>query len=386
MIKKLKSVEISLPYGDPKILSNWSDCGEASINAFYTRRFNKITMCAGIFNTMQSEGTIYKIMAHEFAHSIDPSGMCEDNYKQTGTRKIIETMYNAKGNTFDDCTKWKKIINENFSCPKKIEEPGSPLKDFTNCLVDRSRLKPFKTESVREVASRQADGLMSSWASNHDFIRLTTPMIKKGTEEEPNEFYLRPDILNLNDNKFYKLDYNSTYIPTAEIFVQTLKCPVKENICPKDKPEHTPEETPEGQKFKDALDNTRDIIQGTLERMYSQCGIEEPSLAEDRLSKTSSENFADWLANKAMIQNLSQMDSLKDKRKFAQETGALCCDAPGTLDSAPPEFRKIEKTFSFAVHGDNRIRRLSVLTPEISDLIQCQSNESLQKGFGSCKL
>jgi len=41
---------------------------------------------------------------------------------------------------------------------------------------------------------------------------------------------------------------------------------------------------------------------------------------------------------------------------------------------------RIEKKWSFESHPDNNIRRLSFITPEIAELLDCQMDEKLKVG------
>ncbi len=66
---------------------------------------------------------------------------------------------------------------------------------------------------------------------------------------------------------------------------------------------------------------------------------------------------------------------------MASQMGAIFCDS----FSNDPELMKIEKSFSFQQHGNNRVRRMSFFNEELAKQADCVRDEEVKEGYGSCE-
>jgi len=138
--------------------------------------------------------------------------------------------------------------------------------------------------------------------------------------------------------------------------------------------------------FQDAILSAQSAQEALLVEKFRHCGRECRELLKEELSRDRNENFADWISIQAFPRYLSRETSLEKRRELAGLASSLFCTEPGYIktSNADHDFDVIEKTFSQLPHPEYRVRRLSVFSPKVAELVNCRMDDELKKGFGSC--
>ncbi len=383
---KLKSVELSLPYSDPRILSDWETCSEIGINAFYLRSANKFTICAGSLNVIESTASLYRTIAHELSHSIDPQTLALDEYEKSEARKVSKKLYQKE----IDCEEWHSIKEDEYSSLEEILKPVWETDHLRTCLT-RKEINPYQTSEIRRIAQSLAKKRVSHWADNNEFTYFISPTKTVDYYRIKNDFYRKPQSFGIEHNKtrgtFFKTGLErKSFVPVIEVFNQELNCyQDKEgkliNFF------HSTNEQQRLKIFDEAIAETVRVSQSILERLISYTGPEERTLQPYGLAKQSGENFADWLAFKAIELKLKRIINIEERRSFLVESNANYCDNPGPLKEFA-NYTVVEKDYGLEPHGANKARRLSIFTKNIRALAQCDADEnsSTVNQFGDCEL
>lgn len=376
MKTKVGSVQLTLPYEDSHLLGADLSCGSTEVNAYYAPDYNKFTVCAGLFNSAQSTAILSMVISHELAHSVDGERITSEEFQRDPLANALRSMRNNRGE-IKSCKDWNLYLkNKVFDVPEKGLRP-SPLEEFNSCLIQKNDLKEFTNENLKIGIDYLSKTYISDYAHEHVFSKLATPTINKKGKEIPNEFYLRPDLNNNPENG--GKDYVSSP-PFDYFFVYSYLCD-GENDTPRDIASMKKEDR--NQLYKESLDKMKVFGSTFFETLFSYCGNECSELTQFELSRPSGENFADWIASRAVPYTMGGM-SVEEKLRFGEQMGALLCDKPEEMFD--PDFMIEEKKASLEQHADKRIRRWSLFSPQIADLVNCQLDEATEKGFGQCKL
>lgn len=174
---KVDSVNLTLPYSDPRLISTPGSCGTTEKNALYSPVFNLFTVCAGLFNTLQSESNLYFVIAHELSHSIDPESIVFDEYKKsTLGQAVIKLRYSSKSPF--SCHEWKQLREKTFTIKEEVLEPLHPYSRLNDCLTPLSEsLRPFNSENLHPITRRQSAAIINKYANSNSFSLLTQRQI-----------------------------------------------------------------------------------------------------------------------------------------------------------------------------------------------------------------
>jgi hypothetical protein len=381
--QKLGSVTLSLPFQDPRISGASSDCNKTELNAFYSNTFGNFTVCAGLFNTLQSDSALYHVIAHELSHSIDSEMLSNDDFTESEVGQIQKKFVGASGPVFS-CDQWDQLAHSTLNPKLAISEPKSYLyQKLTDCFFPNKKLKPFNDENVRPFAAHEADETIGGMVDSKMIEALTHPTILKKGVTVPNEFYLRPD--RLQASRRGDIFPPKTAGPVApQIFVQSLSCQ-REVVDGKNIGYEQASEEMKGRMLKRAVDQTADVYQAMDQAEYSTCGQECGGLAKLGVSRPSGEHFADWLATRAFPRFLKRIQSLDSRRKAAVAGTAFFCDVPGPW-SGSPWMEKILKEYSQEPHPSSRSRRMSLFSAPVAEAVACERDEDVATGDSSCEL
>lgn len=382
MEKKLKSVKLSLPYEDPRILGSTDKCGTHEENAYYTANFNTFTVCAGYFNAYQVDGHLYRAISHEISHSIDPQRLALDTYEESRYANFLRKLYKTGGQI--NCKEWRSKTKKIWTLPTSIFKLPASIEKLSSCLVDRSRLEKLEVAKLksptRAFTSRRLDG----YASPHWFVKLAQPkMIHEGQEIE-NQYYLDSKLLAAASNKYFEEDYYEKrgYLHIGSLFVQNLRCEAEEKGLKLEakKPVEIPAEI-----FEKALADTQGLYSYYQARVFSYAGKNSEYLQYYDLARPAGEAWSDWLAVRAMKYFLERVKTKEEKRLFALSTQAVFCRSD-SLDILAKEKTKAERVYSKAVHPLSRIRRLRFFSPIIAEQAGCKMDEEVAKLTKECKM
>lgn len=383
MLEKVKSVKLMLPYADPKKLAANASCGSTQMNAFYSPSHHAFTVCAGYFNSFQSESALYGTIAHEIAHAVDPLSNAEHQCRtESPVFQSLNRLVGASGPGMP-CNEWEPIAAQ-VKASSIPETPRSfdSLQSLYDCLQPKKHLEAYSAEAVRKIAKRNARVELNSYASAHSLLTLAQPTVTKEGKETPNEFFMRPDRLqaSYNGNTFHKSRNEDADV--LEIFTQSLSC-AKVEV---DGKTISYQEAPLAHRakiFDNAMAETLALLEASKREWYSYCGQNCSEMSVERLSVDSSENFADWMSNKALNRQLGRIKDLRDRREATALATVDLCERPGPKNDAP-DLAASEKKYSLESHPDTRVRRISVFDKKNAEINQCEINQKDQ-GFGLCE-
>jgi|GEM_PF-3350281 len=382
-LAKLKSIKLSLPFPDPRNISAPSTCTSTEQNAFYFPNANLFTVCAGMFNTFQSEPNLYSVIAHELSHAIDPEVFIQDDYKQSPIGQVIEKLSSSKKPPFS-CDEWQQLRDGTLAPIKEIIEPLNPYTKLTDCLAPPLEpLRPFNSKNINPISKRYAATAINQYANANIFSLLVQAKTTNIDKVSDNEFYMRPDRAQalmtgglINPQKNYL-----SAIPAT--FTQSLTCQQAEQDGKKVDFEHATGKIRQDM-FEKAIFESREIQQIVYESIFSRCGKECAGLVGEDLSRNAQENFADWMASQALPHYLKREKSLEKRRELLSIATLSHCNENPNAKMIDTDLNEIEKKFSFDRHPDNRIRRLSFFTPEVAKTVGCEIDNEIKRGFGEC--
>lgn len=384
LLAQMTSVKVTLPYLDPDRIGAKSDCASTTINAFYSRRHNAFTVCAGYFNTFQSDSALYFTVAHELAHAIDPQGSAQREFARSSwLANALKPLIGARGPEIP-CSQWEEIVEKaKAAAPPTQARSLDAMQPLYDCLKPKGDLAPFSADSLKSAADRTAKKAVSGYASENAFTQLAQATLTKDGESLENEFYMRPDRLLASDrgNIFVALKQRDAEI--AEIFTQSLACAELPVGGEKVRYENAKRED-RARIFDLAVREAKTVIGARLLDWYSYCGRNCSALVEDNLAVQADENFADWLANRAFSSFLARKKNLRERREASGLATVGLCEEPGPKKDAP-DLAATEKEHSLAPHPDTRLRRLAIYDLQNAALVECQNREHA-KGDKPCDL
>lgn len=384
MRTKLKSVVLALPYDDARISAASADCSTTEQNAFYAQSYNNFSVCAGLFNSIQSDSGLYLVIAHELSHALDPPTIADDDYKKTDAAKTVSRLVTATGPAFS-CQEWEKLTKSTLDPMPPIREPKSyPYSRLTDCLAGGRKLDEFSDSSVRTIAKLRSAQKMKVMAEVDAFAKLSEAEKPVGGKKVANPFYMRPDRVyaDINDN-FFPTQHGSSIEYSA--FVQSLSC----QRVHRENADIGYEQASAQEKAKmmdQAVQQTKDVYQAVLQNEFSVCGREcdDKDLRALGVSRNLGEHFADWLAVRAFPRFLSRQGDLRNKQQAAEIGMAFYCE-----DSSPKEHsdwvEKVQKKYSLEPHPMRDDRRMSLFTNHVAEAIGCTRDEKVTEGDAKCE-
>lgn len=386
MLEKVGSVKLSLPYTHPNKLYSRESCGTTETNAFYSRDFHTFSICAGYFNTLQSETALYGIIAHEISHAIDSVGMNDAEYqKESKFMPLVKKLAGAKGQIYS-CDEWQNTLKQAEKI-KAVSKPqfSTELQSLYDCLQPKEHLKDYTANAVEDAAMNRSRFVLSQYAQAHSFLRIAQPTETKDGEVKVNEFYMRPDRVwsTFNDNVL-DTDNMKREPHILEFFTQNLSCVSMTLENGKETNYKDSDISNRSKLFEKAIEQTLMVINAIRLDKYRYCGRNCKELASQGLALESGEDFSDWLTYKALNRSLKRKTLLRERREGAAVSTVDLCDQPGVKNDAP-DLAFSEKKSSLTSHPDNRIRRISVFNKKNAEVIKCDINEKHQ-GFGLCDL
>lgn len=382
ILKKVSTIQLSLPYSDHAKLGANESCGSSETNAFYEPTFHKFTVCAGLFNSFRSESSLYMVIAHEISHSFDSNASADDELdSKSALSSSLKKLAGAKGAVYS-CSDWSKVVSAAATVAVPPTPPKfDPLQPLYDCLKPKINLLPYDPDTFSALAASQAKREISRYASANSFLKLAQPTLTKKGQIVANEFFMRPDRLAASDNdkSFATAPFRDAN--TMEIFTQALSCAtVTDGASTFDY--KTAPEADRPKVFTAALTQTQAIVEASNKDSYSYCGRNCDALQAYQQSANSGEDFADWMAFRALGNFIKRKPDLSSRREAMTESMALFCREPGVVNDAP-SLALAEKGFSLEEHPDDRARRISSFNPINAALAHCTMKTD-DPGSGKC--
>lgn len=382
MLNKIDTVRLVLPIEDPRVAGVSEECSTTLKNAYYYSSKNIFVICSGYFNAFQVDGHLYRVIAHEISHSIDPQQLAMDEYKTTKMANLLGLVYSTNGQI--DCQEWKTRAESIFISPESFYQLPNQVKQINKCLVDNKDLNELTMQALDTPTSLYTSKKMDSYAGAKYFTKLSQATIYKKGKLVPNQYYLNPQLLEAKRNNYIKEDYFSKgYFHLGAVFVQNMNCELflydekqsAENIRPLN---FIPTEV-----FQKAIVKTEDMFKVYRKTLFSFVGRHDRYLQHHNLAQPADEFWADWMASHAMKLKIKRITDELDKRIFVLSTQAKFCRKDG-LERLSGNYMEIEKIFSKEVHPLYRNRRLSYFLPEFADAFKCKAGNEIQKLVNSC--
>lgn len=381
-LKILNDVQLSLPYNDGERLVSDPACGSSMHNAFYHPSYRKFTVCAGFFNAIQSEMGLYGVVAHEIAHSVDPVSYGHEMCWHGPTMQRLSRLKQQTAAPYS-CAEWSRTTAELMRSRESVQLPSlDPLDKVSACLSPKDGLKEFTAANVVPVIQTFVRSNISSHATHRSFLKLTTSVDYKDGKQIQNELHRRPDLLEAANNGNRQIKATNRYPSTTEIFNQALECA----RITKDGREIGINDASQEERnlvLTKAIEQTRDISQVAHNNMASYCGNNCGFLTNHGLSTNPQENFADWLAGRALSRAAARKTDLGERRMSLAFAMVDFCDKPNILTDAQ-DLAVAEKKFSLAPHNDQRVRRLAIFNRKNSELARCEITDD-ERGYGKCE-
>lgn len=159
---------------------------------------------------------------------------------------------------------------------------------------------------------------------------------------------MRPDRLqaSYNGNTFHKSRDEDADV--LEIFTQSLSC-AKVEVDGKTIRYQEAPLAHRAKIFDNAMAETLALLEARKREWYSYCGQNCSAMSVERLSVDSSENFADWMSNKALNRQLGRIKDLRDRREATALATVDLSERPGPKNDAP-DLAASEKKYSLENH------------------------------------
>lgn len=383
MMDKLSTVKLSLPTVNPAKGASRSSCNSTEVNANYLGSHNRVTVCAGFFNTHQSESALYYILAHELGHAVDSGSQCEDQHEREGKiAQKLKPLIGANGKGYS-CDEWAKALAEME--PKEIPNlrAKDPFDKLDGCMVSRDRLIPWDQEKLIDAAQKRANALVTGYADDGDFLKLSEPSYLKEGKKVENPFYLNPTFLTAHYRGSLKSERVTDYPTASDIFTQSLRCSFHQEGEKKKFYEEIADKETRARLVEESIGATLYVLSKNSGEYFSHCGQSCDALVKERLAASSGEQFADWFATKAFKRHLARVKSPRLRREASAASVSLFCNPP-SLETQFPDTVLVERKYSYKVHPDDRSRRHFVYSPENSKLLGCEASD-IAKRFSVCE-
>lgn len=369
IIERVSKIELRFPDEDPRKLNNANGCGSTFRNAFYMFSRNAFTVCAGWFNAVQDDAALTFMIAHEISHAFDPQSVAVNRFMSTEIGKVFSKMCGASQPVYT-CEEWDKIRKNVFVKQPNFSLSPASFQKLTQCLKSEKELKPFQISEVTKINEENMRRDLHQFALTNEFTLLASPLEFKDGKYKDNDFFMRPDRWRVKGTDQECMDNVN-----VELMHQIMKCAQYNEKDLKTR----------AQKFEESIKDLEQIKNIAVERWISFCGKDCADLVVSKFSRVVHEEFADWMAKKILAVFLEREKSIEIRRQALGTAGVWLCDFPGPFWGAS-DLTEREKKWSFESHPDDKIRRLSMITPKIAQLLNCRLGSDWPQSNNTCEL
>ena len=350
--QRIRDVKLVLPGSTPEI-SDY-ECSSTTINAYYYRYLNVITVCAGDFNSED----ILQTLAHEMAHALD---ITRSMYLFKMQSQLVKHQQRFRHQICTekkvDCADWK-AFKENI--PKYLNEFDKfkpDLKSFNQCLKRRATTKTASSSDYQRIAQSTAVSSFSSLAGADYFLRIIKDKLPlKNGRMVKNPYYLNPCAYYLwtKEEEPPEDEINSLVYFTAE---------------------YSCGEASASERFRSSLETSKKFAEMVITKSLALAGefSSHDRLMNEGFSSSPAERFADVMGSYAMADYLNQTPSIEDRRGKYLASISWLCEEP-SLRTQFPEESSVENDFNEEVHTDGLFRIQEILSAPIRSSLQCQKD------------
>lgn len=370
MIERVKSIALTLPYMDVEKAGAEGSCQTTNVNAYYNPNRHQFTVCAGWFNSYQTDSIIASVMAHEIGHSIDQNSYATSEVLKS---KIVQDLKPLHLGGEMPCEKWNSIVLNSNTPSDIIDRSSFPLSKLNKCVAPQTGLIDFNSAAIRPASQSAIASYVSSIVESGVPTRLAQETIVKYGKESPNKAYLNPKWLEMRENQSMHSPPDTGEWLYKEMFVQSLKCQGFESAS---REQQSP-------MIGKALSEMKAISVRVLENRMEIEGRNSSSLVRYNAAVEGGEAFSDWIASRASVTRVKDIESLKERREYIAKSIAWSCPAPSPLASAE-DFAREAKKYSLEPHPPDSVRRFSKFSPALAELLNCEMPKDIPS-FGGCE-
>jgi hypothetical protein len=350
--KRIQEVKLVMPGSLPAISDE--ECSSTTINAYYYRYLNVLTVCAGDFNSED----IAQTLAHEMGHSLDIE---RDQYlfeiHSDFGKKLATLRENVCKPKKFNCTDWQAYKNSFNDSLKSLDHYEPVLPEFQRCLKRRETSKSLTPEDVQRFATSLTTDRLSQLSAGDRFLRITKseiPMINGKNQSNP--AYLNPCSYYMWSNGEEPVDDELT---TMMYFTAEYRCSNLAGI----------------EKFKGAIEvakaMTTEVFRKTLMVEGEFSG--RPRLGGEGFASPPDERFADVVGSYALSELLADLPSKVERQNKLLASSSWQCEEP-SLSSHYPEESAIQSEYEMDSHAEGTQREKELLSAPIRDVIGCQKD------------
>lgn len=350
--ERIRTVQLALPGSRPEIEDN--GCSSTTVNAFYYKYLNIITVCAGDFNTED----ILQTLAHEMSHALDFSRSLY-NFENRSELAVFQKNLRRQICTDKkiDCANWSLYKNDLQRLLQSLTNFNPPLKQFNQCLqLSRPGNIPTETDYAR-IAKSDTMSIFSSLADNDYFLRITKDKLPlRNGKNIKNPYYLNPC-------KYYHWS-NDEEPPEDEI--NSLVYFTAEYMC---------SEKTSNEKFQSALEVSQSITEAVTIATLKASGefSSDSTMMAEGFSSPSNERFADVFGSYAIKDYLSMFPSISDRRgKFLASISWLCTEP--SLAAKFPEETLVQNKYLSSEHTSGTVRLKEIIGEPIQASLNCRKD------------
>lgn len=358
---RINSMKLALPGSLPEISDD--ECSTTTINAYYYRYLDVITVCAGDFNSED----ILLTLAHEMSHALDISRTMYLHKTQSALGVAEKDLRNrvCEGDPVFSCDNWEDFKKQ---FPERLQDLSvfhPDLLDFNRCLKRKPNTKTPGRDDLTRIAHTLTTNRYSNLATNSYFLRIIKRKIPlRNGRLNQNPYYLDPC-------KYYLWSHGEE--PPEDELSSLVYFTAEYRCSDPDDPD----------RFRKAIEVSRSMTENLL---YADLKMEGEFSASDIMeregfSSSPIERFADVLGSYAMSAFLQTSPHIIDRRAQFLASSAWQCSEP-SLNSRYPDESRVENQYAFSQHSEGLERRREILSEPIRETLSCEKDFE----FNECQI
>ena len=358
---KIATLELVLPGSLPEIADE--ECSTTTMNAYYYKYLNIVTVCAGDFN---SEDVILTL-AHEMSHAL---GIDRDLYLHLQSSQLGLALHGLRQNvcapeTEISCEDWSRLKEQISAKTEEIRDFEVPLRSFNQCLRKSADMKTPTEADLARIAAKISKNRTARFASSGIFLRLIKkqlPLPNGKLQKNPN--YLNPCSYYLWSKNEEPLD-NEIY--SLIFFAAEYRCQGGD----------------EGARLKNAIDVSQKLTTEVTKAVLQAEGefSDRSELISENFASPPHERFADVVGTYAVAEYLKKFGTLTERRSKYLASSSWLCQEP-SLESRYPEESKIVQLFNLDSHSRGDERQMEYLSKPMREALRCEKDFT----FNECEL
>jgi hypothetical protein len=354
----LGSIQLRIPGSNPEYEEG--SCATDEASAYYDPGHHEFTVCAGLFG-----GSIVTVVAHEMAHSIDPTTLKSYFLSQRPVFSGFKKAYNNLcENTKLSCEEFAKLKRNLLEISPVVPE-FYPTK-YLECLGQKELVDFPRGSEVSDLASNYTNIFTDQYTRAYFFSSVVLPEVETLSGRHfKNSGYLNPCVAMQDNHEKHQFQLYEVLLVAFEAEYRCSSLP----------------ETTE--KFEASLTSARHLLTIAQENIFEsmQKDADVPELILRNQARTVGEQTADNIGLTITARILNKFPNVIDRRKTFLAAGSLLCDSPGIVRMAS-DLAVAEKKYNSEEHSLNKVRHRELMIDPIKESLQCEDDDHIQ----SCSL